>query len=144
MNADFEEINLTKWKEAFLRGDFDPKDIRTQIEAGWYDWFCEDDELSTKTKSLGRQLLQILDGTKKIDPEKSFVFFKNNCPVNGDLYDQFSICDIATGDVLYVVIPRYGHNGNDKNLSVLWGADNDFKQPMLKGSWKTIVKYFTT
>ena len=32
--------NLATWIQKFNDGDFDSRDVQTQIEAGWFDWFC--------------------------------------------------------------------------------------------------------
>ena len=66
----------------------------------WYDWFCKDSALAGKTKKLGAKVCKI-ENSKRFNKETSYVFFKNNCPFVGALYDQFSICDIESGDVLY-------------------------------------------
>ena len=47
------EITLRTWIERFNNGDFETKDVATQIEAGWYDWFCKDSSLANKTKRMG-------------------------------------------------------------------------------------------
>ena len=75
---------------------------------------------------------------KKFNPETTYVFFKNNCPCCGSLYDDFRICDIETGDVIWTVIPSSGFDGKAK----LWGRENDFEMPIIDGSWKDIVEYF--
>jgi len=33
------ELSLLTWIERFNNGDFEEKDVTTQIEAGWYYWF---------------------------------------------------------------------------------------------------------
>ena len=63
---------------------------------------------------------------KNIDATKNYTFFKNNCPMQGPLYDDFRICDIETGDVVYTVSPKSGHTG----LAEVWGSANDFKGPL--------------
>ena len=88
--------SLRTFVERFRRGDFDSPDVQTQIEAGWYDWFCKDSSLRNKTKRLGSIICQI-DGVR-VDLDKTYVFFKNNC--SSILYDDFRICDIETGNVL--------------------------------------------
>ena len=77
----------------------------------FYDWFCKQSSLERKAKSLYGNVRTFLKHTPSIDTEKVYVFFKNNCPVDGPLYDSFSICDIETGDVIYWVTPRCGHSG---------------------------------
>ena len=45
----------------------------------------------------------------------------------GPLYDDFRICDLETGNVIYTVVPSY--NGQ----SEVWGSANDFKEPLFEG-----------
>ena len=57
----------------------------------WYDWFCSDKALVNRGKSLLTKLNGIAD-SKKFDKHKCYVFFKNNCPAAGRLFDDFRIC----------------------------------------------------
>lgn len=104
----------------------------------WYDWFCKDKALVNR----GRKLLYALSrlakvNNNKFDPKKTYVFFKNNCPISGNLYDDFRICDIETGDVIWTIIP------SSDSGAELWGKVNDFDKPILEDSeWKDIVEYF--
>ena len=96
------QITLSQWIQYFNQGEFDKKDTQTQIKAGWFDWFCKDSSLANKTKKMGNIIKQIKTGGK-VDLETSYVWFKNNCPLNGPLYDDFRIADIETNNNLIVV-----------------------------------------
>lgn len=91
-------ISVTEWIDKFLNGKFDSKDVKTQITAGWYDWFCKDSSLANKTKRMGNIIKQINTGGK-VNLQNWYVWFKNNCPLNGPLYDDFRFSDLDTGDV---------------------------------------------
>ena len=79
----------------------------------FYDWFCSDKALPGKSKRLMSSVRAIVKtGTKMFDPDKTYVFFKNNCPCVGGLYDDLRICDIESGDVLFNVCPRNPWCGN--------------------------------
>ena len=95
-------IPLDTWIEQFRKGKFESPDVETQIDAGWYDWFCKDSSLALKTKNMGNIIKSIKDGGK-ISLSKSYVWFKNNCPLNGSLYDDFIIANIETGDVQFTI-----------------------------------------
>ena len=135
-----EQITLKQWIENFDNGVYDSNDINVQIDAGWYDWFCKDSSLKNKTKSLASKVKRI-SKSSKIDIDKTYVLFKNNCPCNGSLYDDFRICDIETGKVIYTIIPKSGHNIN-KGKSELWGRENNCEEDIVEGSWKDILDYF--
>lgn len=135
-------MNIKKYLERFDKGDFSSKDVDVQIDAGWYDWFCQDTSLRNKTYRLTKQLKQLLP-SPKINVETSYVFFKNNCPMIGRLYDDFRICDMMTKDVIYTVVPRSGHDVNQGRAEV-WGKENEFEGPLVTGTWTNVKQYFLT
>jgi len=92
----------------------------------FYDWFCKDSSLRNKSWKLMKQVKTFLKHNPQIDLLEHYVFFKNNCPMNGPLYDDFRICNIETGNVVFTVIPKCGHSG----LAEIWGRENDFKGPI--------------
>ena len=97
-----ERLRLFRWIDEFMEGNFDDADVRTQILAGWYDWFCKDSSLANKTKKMGNIIKQVKRGGK-VDIENWYVWFKNNCPLNGPLYDDFRFADLETGNVMFTI-----------------------------------------
>lgn len=130
-------MNIATFAIRFSQGEFIFGDVKTQCEAGWYDWFCRDTSLATKTRSLGSKVLQLMK-SEKVDVENNYVFFKNNCPMSGPLYDDFRICDMESGNVIYTVVPRSGHTGKAE----VWGRDNSFDGPLVQGTWKDVKAFF--
>ena len=59
-----EKRTVRSWQQAYNSGAFENPDRRTQIDAGWYDWFCKDTSLANKTKRMGQIVKQIKDGGK--------------------------------------------------------------------------------
>ena len=130
------EINLKQWKINFKNGMYDNKDKRTQCDAGWYDWWCKDTSLRNKTYKMGKII------SKLNDNENVYVFFKNNCPMEGNLYDSFKICDIENGDVIYCINIDSPY---DKARYTLYGKENDFKDALLKTQYsKDLVNFLNT
>lgn len=128
------KTNINQWIKNFDLGAYEGR----HIEAGWYDWFCKEPALNAKTKSLGTKLKGIAD-SKKFDNEKCYVFFKNNCTIGGRLYDDFRICDIQSGDVIYCVIPKSGHSGKAE----VWGKENNFDGAIaVFDTWKELKAWF--
>ena len=91
--------------------------------SNFYDWFCKDTSLENKAHKLFNQVAKFVASRPDIDLDKHYVFFKNNCPFNGPLYDDFRIVDSESGDILFTVVPKCGHSG----LAEIWGKENDFQ-----------------
>lgn len=106
----------------------------------WYDWFCRETSLKRKGEALLKKLKAIAS-SNKFDNDKCYVFFKNNCPCYGSLYDDFRICDKETGDVLYCVVPKSGFK-RDEGRAQVYGVDNDFKEPLVEGTWRDVKAWF--
>ena len=135
-----ESVSLRQWLINQDKGMYDAADVNTQISAGWYDWFCIDKSLSKRLAAMVPKIRRICT-SKKVDLDNSYIFFKNNCPCNGNVYDDFRICDLATGDVIYTITPKCGHNIS-KGESSVWGKENNFKEELAKGTWKDVLNYF--
>jgi len=134
------DVPLEQWLKDYDAGKFDNPSVDTQIDAGWYDWFCKDSSLAAKTKKLAAKLKSILPSSK-VDMQKHYVFFKNNCPMDGSLYDDFRICDRKSGNVIWTVTPKVGHRSANGAAEV-WGAANKFEGPIVSGTWKDVVAFF--
>lgn len=104
----------------------------------WYDWFCTDRQLVTRGKSLWSKVKSIM-ASNKFDPTQTYIFFKNNSPCSGPLYDDFRICDVATGDLLFTVVPNDPRRGTGE----VWGRSpsGEFGK-LFTGDWKEIKAWF--
>lgn len=114
--------------------------VKLCIDVGWYDWFCKDSALAAKTISLVKKVRQ-LSTSKLINQDTMYVFFKNNCPVAGSLYDSFSFCDMRSGDVLYWITPRNGHKVAEGKAQV-YDQVHGFEVPIVDGGWKDAKAFF--
>jgi hypothetical protein len=118
------KTNLKAQLEAFDKGIFLDSDGKESWCFTFYDWFCKDSSLERKSRSLFAKVKKFLKANPQIDTEKVYVFFKNNCPGSGNLYDDFRICN--DDGVIYTVTPKCGHSGKAE----IWWEENDFKEPI--------------
>jgi hypothetical protein len=121
-------VNLNQQLSAFSNGIFLDSDGTESTCFNFYDWFCKDSSLKAKAKTLYNATAKFVKKFE-IDINTHYVFFKNNCPMSGSLYDSFSICNIENGDVVYWVTPKSGHTG----MAEICGKANDFKEPLYSG-----------
>lgn len=144
-----DRISIKEWIDKFLSGEFDKKDsfsedIKTQIQAGWYDWFCKDSSLAAKTKKMGNIVRQIKSGGK-VNLDNWYVWFKNNCPLNGPLYDDFRFAKLDTGDVQMTIQINCCWNKHRYSVWGRRGEDKEFEHenPLFEtDSLKDLVKWF--
>ena len=134
------EVSVRQWLENYAAGKYNSPDFDTQCEAGWYDWFCNDKALAGKTRKLAPKIKRIAKSAK-INLDTMYVWFKNNCPFNGKLYDDFRFADRETGDVIYTITPKSGHT-IQKGMSSVWGRENGFERPLVEGTWDDVLKFF--
>lgn len=134
------KLTVRQWIAEFNADKFNDCGVLTQIEAGWFDWFCKDEKLRDRLYKLAPKVMRI-SNSRKINQDTMYVWFKNNCPFYGNLYDDFRFADIVTGNTLYTVVPKVGHTSK-KGISELWGYENDFEKPLVEGKMLDIYKFF--
>lgn len=106
----------------------------------FFDWFCRDSSLKNKQITLDKKVRKLVASTK-IDMDSMRVWYKNNCPINGNLYDDIRFSDMETGKNIFCIVPCSGHDSR-KGVSEVWGASNEFKEPLVRGTWKDVLKFF--
>ena len=140
-----DRISINEWINKFLSGEFDSQDVRVQIQAGWYDWFCKDSSLANKTKKMGNIVHQVKRGGK-VNLDDWYVWFKNNCPLNGPLYDDFRFASLETGDVQFTIQINCCWN---KHRYAVYGRTPDgeghWDEPLFESdSLKDLVKWLNS
>lgn len=140
-----DRISVNEWINKFLSGEFDSQDVRVQIQAGWYDWFCKDSSLANKTKKIGNIVRQVKRGGK-VNLNDWYVWFKNNCPLNGPLYDDFRFASLETGDVQFTIQINCCWN---KHRYAVYGRTPDgeghWDEPLFESdSLKDLVKWLNS
>ena len=121
------KITTREQLEKFLKG----KKFESH---NFYDWFCRDSALEKKSENLFKKLNSI-SKSSKFDLDKTYSFFKNNCPIKGATYDDFRICDLESGNTIYTVSYR-------KGIYEVFGKENNFNCSLVEGKWIDIKNFF--
>lgn len=141
------DISIREFLKNWDAGMYQSKDVSTQSKAGWYDWFCADTSLPRKTENLVKKLKRIV-GSQLINQDTMYVWFKNNCPLDGSLYDDIRIADLKTGNTIFVITPKSGFrkdNGKAELVRInhdLPLGDPDAVETLVEGKWSDVVTYF--
>ena len=134
---------------AWDAGEFEKNDFDTQCRVGWYDWFCSDTSLKNRLVAMANKVKKIAT-SPKVNQDTMYVFFKNNCPMwtNGT-YDDFRICDIETGNVIFTIIPKYPKATDEKKDYMYYKTENvsevysrEAGETVVSGTWKDVLAYF--
>ena len=129
------KVSLAEQLNAFASGRIIDSEGDQNDCFNFYDWFCKDSALERKANILFPKVKKFIESTR-VDILDTYVFFKNNCPVNGPLYDDFRICD--ENGVLFTVIPKCGQSGKAE----IWGKNDSGKFECLKQA-ETFSKLFS-
>ena len=79
--------NIHEFCERYQNHEFDNSDFQTQVNAGWYDWFCDENELAERLKPMAELLLKIQN---TFILTQFHVIFSNKCPIDYPLYDEIA------------------------------------------------------
>ena len=129
------KVSLAEQLNAFASGRIIDSEGDQNTCFNFYDWFCKDSALERKANILFPKVKKFIESTR-VDILDTYVFFKNNCPVNGPLYDDFRICN--ENEVLFTVIPKCGHSGKAE----IWGKNDSGQFECLKQA-ETFSKLFS-
>ena len=128
--------NLTEQLELAKQGEFIDGNGSTDCH-NFYDWWCKDTSLEKKAEALFKRVDRFVKEFN-IDTENTYCFFKNNCPMNGGLYDDFRISDLKTGEVLWCVVPKCGHARSGK--AQIWNIASGSLVPVYEA--KTLTEIY--
>lgn len=146
------EYTLKRWLELFSEGKFNHTgnpylDRTIAIDAGAYDWW-NDTSACKWVSRLGNKIATIAK-SKKVNLETNYVWYKQNCPCAGPLYDDFRIADIESGDVQFCISNlKRGCYGEDFSGWEVWDYSKSgegsyaTRKPVVKGTWRDVKKYF--
>lgn len=128
------KVSLREQLAAFKADNIMDSDGTVSFCFNFFDWFCKDSSLEAKAKQLFPRVKTFVE-KMNVNLDTTYCIFKNNCPMGGQLYDDFRICDRETGHVIWTVVPKCGHSGQAE----VWGTINSFQGAHLQGPTLTAI-----
>ena len=128
------KVSLREQLAAFKAGSIMDSDGTVNFCFNFFDWFCKESSLENKAKQLFPRVKTFAE-KMGVNLDTTYCIFKNNCPMGGQLYDDFRICDRETGHVIWTVVPKCGHSGQAE----VWGTINSFQEAHLQGPTLTAI-----
>ena len=128
------KVSLRDQLAAFKAGSIMDSDGTVNFCFNFFDWFCKESSLENKAKQLFPRVKTFAE-KMGVNLDTTYCIFKNNCPMGGQLYDDFRICDRETGHVIWTVVPKCGHSGQAE----VWGTINSFQGAHLQGPTLTAI-----
>ena len=107
----------------------------------FYDWFCQEKALKIKSKLLMTKAEKVMSKLG-LDSETHRVFLKNNCPVDGKLYDSFTVMSIETDQPVAWVAPSLGYTKQAGKAQLVDFREKDEEgkpKEILANSWKELT-----
>ena len=114
-------MTVKEFQNEYRNGNLKDNDVQTQINAGWFDWFCSDGNLPKRT----RRVAQVI---KRITNQNFFdakVVLRNVCPVASNLYDI--ICLQVEGIVIGVCLYYEDNGANNFDHYELFTSVSDYE-----------------
>ena len=103
---------------------------------GFYDWFCKESALENRANKLLIKL-KFLVKEGLVCGDTNYVWFKNNCPMVGNLYDDLRISNIKTNNFLGGLCPS-----DSDGMAMLWllNQNNNDITEFKEKKWNALKK----
>ena len=105
----------------------------------FYDWFCKDSSLKNRMmKMIPKLRFLIKEGI--IDGDTNYVWFKNNCPMMGSVYDDMRFSTFNKDkNFIGGLCPESGHTNVENKCTLWYFTKNDIVEMNFK-NWMTFKK----
>lgn len=108
------------WIQKFNNGEFEDDLLETQIEAGWYDWFCGQEELLPKLKKMAEIIIEIKNQYILDNYE---IRLYNRYPIDYSFYDEISFHPLNQKENCFLSIKIDSPYTKNKYLLESWSIE---------------------
>lgn len=116
--------NKSRIEMEYVRiADMTNESLMAESGYNFFDWFCKYTSLKGRAKRLIPKV-QFLVDQGIINPETTYAWFKNNCPVSGKLYDDFRFTTIDKNYYIGGIAPAVGYNDVYNECHLFLAKDN--------------------